>query len=87
MLCQDGREVGFGDIVGESTVAEDARDFPGRRELLMPFDDTLRQRLHVASVDSIGETDKQDTAADRVNFFPRDRTRLDRDAKIKPELQ
>ena len=60
---------------------------PGRGEFLVPLDDALRQRLHLAALDLLGEAGDQDAAADGVHVLAGDRARLDGHAEVEAELE
>ena len=57
MLLQDGREVGFGNIILKGTVAEHHRAVSGRRKLVMPPGNSKGQRLDLRRRYAVPELD------------------------------
>ena len=60
----------------------------GRGQCLVPLHDTLRQRLHLARGDLLGEAGEQHAAADRCGLsLPAIVLLLDRHAEVEAELE
>ncbi len=87
MLLQDGRKVGLGDIVLESTIAKDHDTVPVGCKFFVPCSDTESQGFDFCLSDVLNKAGDQRSSTNGAQRLARDGSGLDRYAKVEPQLE